>query len=66
MNNSKTYTISEDLYKAIIESAFIKGCISQNNDSATGLRRTDRDKNMQETLQMALKTIEDQQYIYED
>ena len=66
MNNSKTYTISEDLYKAIIESAFIKGCISQNSDSEIGLRRTDRDKNMQETLQMALKTIEDQQYIYEN
>lgn len=66
MNNSKTYTISEDLYKAIIESAFIKGCISQNNDGHIGLRYTQRDQDMQETLQMALKTIEDQQYIYED
>jgi len=57
MNDSKTYTISEDLYKAILEAAFFKGCISESQDT---------DKNLDAALKFALKTIRDQQYIYED
>ena len=57
MNDSKTYTISEDLYKAILEAAFFKGCISASQDT---------DKNLDAALKFALKTIRDQQYIYED
>ena len=57
MNNSKTYTISEDLYKAILEAAFFKGCISTGKDM---------DKNLDDTLKAALKTIRNQQFVYED
>ncbi len=58
MNNSKTYTISEDLYKAIIESVYSKGIISTHGDN---IKYSEK-----EVLQDALKTIEDLQYIYED
>jgi len=57
MNDSKTYKISEDLYKAILEAAFFKGSISASQDT---------DKNLDAALKFALKTIRDQQYIYED
>jgi hypothetical protein len=53
----KTYTISEDLYKAILEAAFFKGCISTGKDM---------DKNLDDTLKAALKTIRNQQFVYED
>jgi hypothetical protein len=54
----KTYTISEDLYKAIIESVYSKGIISTHGDN---IKYSEK-----EVLQDALKTIEDLQYIYED
>ena len=53
----KTYTISEELYKAILEAAFFKGCISTNKDM---------DKNLDDTLKAALKTIRNQQFVYEN
>ena len=59
MNNSKTYTISEDLYKAILESIFTKGQIASN--AVNG-----RTFLMDDAIKGAIKTIEDQQYIYEN
>lgn len=54
----KTYTITEDLYKAIIESVYHKGICSTHGDNIKFDEK--------EVLQQAIKTIEDQQYIYED
>ena len=54
----KTYTISEDLYKAIIESVYHKGRVSTHVGH--------HDYQEKAVLQQAIKTIEDQQYIYED
>ena len=58
MNDSKTYTISEDLYKAIIESVYQKARVSTFMDSSEYSSR--------EVLKEAIKLVEYQQYIYED
>ena len=58
MNDSKTYTISKDLYTAIIESVYHKGRCSINN-----IKHIYDEK---EVLKQAIKVVEDQQYIYED
>jgi hypothetical protein len=58
MNDSKTYTISKDLYTAIIESVYHKGRCSINI-----IKHIYDEK---EVLQKAIKTVEDQQYIYEN
>jgi hypothetical protein len=63
----KTYTISEDLFTAIIESVYHKGRCSINISlrlfEATTIKHEYDEK---EVLKRALKTIRDQQYIYED
>ena len=59
MNDSKTYTISEDLYKAILESIFVKGQTSGKFDLTSTFL-------MDDAVKGAIKTIEDQQYIYEN
>ena len=58
MNDSKTYTISKDLYTAIIESVYHKGRCSTNS-----IKHIYDEK---EVLKQAIKVVEDQQYIYED
>ena len=52
MNDSKTYTISEDLYKAILERVYVQGATNYTL--------------MDDAVKEAIKTIKDQQYIYED
>tara|TARA_R100000951_G_C2574678_1_gene159948 strand:- start:338 stop:514 length:177 start_codon:yes stop_codon:yes gene_type:complete len=52
MNDSKTYTISEDLYKAILERVYVQGATNYTL--------------MDDAVKEAIKTIEYQQYIYED
>ena len=54
----KTYTISEELYKAIIGSVYQKGRVSTHIDTPEYQAR--------EVLKQAIKMVEDQQYIYED
>tara|TARA_R110000744_G_scaffold376292_1_gene490437 strand:+ start:107 stop:295 length:189 start_codon:yes stop_codon:yes gene_type:complete len=54
----KTYTISEDLFTAIIESVYHKGRCSIN------IIKHEYDE--KEVLKRALKTIRDQQFVYED
>ena len=58
MNNSKTYTISADLYKAIIGSVYQKGKVSTYIGTPEYQAR--------EVLKQAIKMVEEQQYIYED
>ena len=58
MNDSKTYTISEDLYKAIIENAYIKGVRNGHDRGAFGGEK--------EVIKNALDIIRKQQYIYND
>ena len=59
MNDSKTYTISEDLYKAILESIFVKGQTSGKFDlTSTYL--------MDDAIKGAIEMVQNQQYIYED
>tara|TARA_R100000951_G_scaffold34895_1_gene29588 strand:- start:261 stop:419 length:159 start_codon:yes stop_codon:yes gene_type:complete len=52
MNNSKTYTISEDLYKAILERVYVQGATSYAS--------------IDDAVKEAIKFVEEQQYIYED
>ena len=61
----KTYTISEDLYKAIIESVYHKGRVSTQliKHPHPQLRNDYQEKAV---LEQAIKVVEDQQYIYED
>ena len=73
MNNSKTYTISEDLYKAIIDVAYQKGYRDGfDSRNFSEYKSFDLDKNTikingsKSCLDHALKVIEDQQYIYEN
>jgi len=54
----KTYTISEELYKAIIGSVYQKGRVSTHIDTPEYQAR--------EVLKQAIKMVEEQQYIYED
>ena len=59
----KTYTISEELYIAIIEHAYIKGVGNGYDTAKNPLVPLKDDK---EAVQNALETIRNQQYIYED
>ena len=59
MNDSKTYTISEDLFKAILENTFTKGQIAANCVNG-------RTFLMNEAIKEVVKLVEDQQYIYEN
>ena len=52
MNNSKTYKISEELYKAILERVYVQGAISYAS--------------IGDSVKEAIKFVEEQQYIYED
>jgi len=54
MNDSKTYTISANLYKAILEKVYVQGV------GADFLSDTLIDDSVKE----AIKVVEDQQYIY--
>jgi hypothetical protein len=56
----KTYTISEDLYKAIIESVY------ENGKYAKYINKANKSKHEKDTINNAMKIIQDQQYIYED
>jgi hypothetical protein len=56
----KTYTISEELYKAIIESLYHNGRYSSHLDEA------DKPKHYDYAIEKAIEMIEEQQYIYED
>ena len=60
MNDSKTYTISEGLYKAIIESVY------ENGKYAKYIHKANKSKHEKDTINNAMKIIQDQQYIYED
>jgi hypothetical protein len=65
MNDSKTYTISKDLYVAILESVFTKGKTNGNGINS-GRYSFESTFLMDDAIKSALKTIENQQYIYED
>tara|TARA_S200002703_G_scaffold158010_1_gene167281 strand:- start:1421 stop:1594 length:174 start_codon:yes stop_codon:yes gene_type:complete len=56
----KTYTISEELYKAILESVYHKGRYSYNIDESFQPNYFD------DSIDKAIKMVEEQQYIYED
>ena len=56
MNDSKTYTISEDLFIAIIERAYAKGCSSGYSG----------DVDNKEAVDHALEIVRNQQFVYED
>ena len=66
MNDSKTYTISEDLFIAIIENVYIKGVRNSyeglKGSKALHYKATDE----KEAIMNALETIRNQQYIYEN
>lgn len=53
MNDSKTYKISADLFKAVLENVYTKGQIHGYTSQ-------------EEAVKEAIKFIEDHQYIYED
>ena len=56
----KTYTISENLYKAIIESLYYNGRYSKHLDESI------QPHHEKSAIESAIKMIEEQQYIYED
>ena len=56
----KTYTISENLYKAIIESLYHNGRYSKHLDISI------QPHHEKSAIESAIKMIEEQQYIYED
>jgi len=58
MNDSKTYTISHDLYKAIIERVYQTGRVSTFMNSY--------EYSAKKVLKETIKMVEYQQYIYED
>jgi len=70
MNDSKTYKISEDLFIAIVEHVYIKG-VRNSYEGLKGKMYEGKplDYNLaddKEAVMNALKTIRNQQYIYED
>tara|TARA_R110002153_G_scaffold124934_1_gene271653 strand:+ start:168 stop:356 length:189 start_codon:yes stop_codon:yes gene_type:complete len=62
MNDLKTYTISEELFIAIIESAYIKG-VGNGFDQCHYPGTVIDDK---EAVKSALEIIKNQQFVYEN
>lgn len=56
----KTYTISHDLYKAIIESVY------NNGKYARYIPKENKAQHEKDTINKAMECVQNQQYIYED